>query len=95
MLGRSFRAQKRVFLFTLFIFYFLLLRAGVSYPTCSHRGAIWLHSYKLGFIPLRQTPCVQGFPGAGRLFFPQELLWKEEGLAFLGSTAFPYLEMKG
>lgn len=90
MLGGASGLKK----FILFIFYFLFLGVGVSCPTCSHRGAIWLRS-ELGFIPLRQTPSVQGFPGAGWPFFPQELFWQEEGLAFLRSKTFSCLEMKG
>lgn len=95
MLGGASGLRKGSFdLFYLF-FYFLFLRVGVSYPTCSHRGAIWLYSSEPGFIPLSQTPSVQGFPGVGWLFFPRELFWQEEGLAFLGTTTFPCLEAKG
>lgn len=94
MLREASGLKKGVFnLFNLFLFSFLEGGCVISHmqPQRCHVTPF----FRAGFIPLRQTPSVQGFPGAGWLLFPQELFWQGEGLAFLGTTTFSCFEMKG
>lgn len=93
MLGGASGLKKGGFdFFYLFIFYFLFLRVGVSYATCSHRGAIWLHSSQIH--PTQANPICAGFPRCWVASLPTGDVLAGV-LAFLESKTFPCLEMKG
>lgn len=85
-----------------FFFFFFLEAEEVSCTTCSHRGAIWLCSFKPGAIPISQTLSASGFgrvshaanqPGVSSSHLNSP--GSRRDWLFLGTTESPCLKAKG